>query len=496
MRYLQVIWLILAGTTIYPSVPPSSDSDPQHLLRKDEQTALIAKDLQHFIPGYLEEQGIPGCAIALIQNHQVAWTEGFGVTNTIRKTPVNRETLFEVASNSKIVSSYIALRLVAPGKLSLDTPLNGYLAEPWFPGSVYGDSITLRHVLSHSSGLGHNERGRELLFKPGSGYYYSNQGFSFLQEVIEKVTHGSLEQVALEQVFRPLEMESTSYVNRKELRRNMANGHIDGGYLMKISALLWLVPVLLVVLPGIVLLRILRKRWIPKKREAGMGIILVISTWLLALFLLFGLVGWLKYGWLLLFFNTGLAASVLVLIVLGRMAVDRSKVIPSRKKRWVKGIWVMAVAGLLCLGAASMERIPVPKWSRIRPMAEASLRTNVHDMASFLLELVEPAYLSEDLASQLRESQIILHQDISWGLGMGILHTSQGDALWQWGQNADFQSLTIIYPEYGFGAVVFTNSDWNQPDVAIEIANRALGGDFESLKRAAHLEFNMHLQDD
>ena len=126
-------------------------------------------------------------------------------------------------------------------------------------------------------------------------------------------------------------------------------------------------------------------------------------------------------------------------------------------------------------------------------MAEASLRTNVHDMAALLLELADPVYLSGELSRQLKDSQISLHRDISWGLGTGILHAPQGDALWQWGQNVDFQSVTIIFPDPGFGVVVFTNSDWNQPDVAIEIANRALGGNLDPVKRAAHLEYNMHM---
>jgi len=63
-------------------------------------------------------------------------------------------------------------------------------------------------------------------------------------------------------------------------------------------------------------------------------------------------------------------------------------------------------------------------------------------------------------------------------------------ALWQWGQHIDFQSVMIIYPKYGFGVVVFTNSDLLNPDVAIEIAHRALGGKIEPIRSASHLEFN------
>jgi CubicO group peptidase (beta-lactamase class C family) len=462
----------------------------------DEPTELIVKDLQQFIPAYIRERGIPGCAVALIKDHEIVWQQGFGVTNSFTGKSLTEETVFEVASNSKIVTAYVALRLVTLGWLSLDDPLNNYLSDPWFPESVYRDSVTLRHVLSHSSGLGHNEKGKEIQFTPGSGFYYSNRGFSFLQEVIEEIMGASLETLAMQQAFIPLGMKASSYVNRKDFRKTSANGHVRGNYILKISAILWLVSSLLIGLPGIILLRIFRKRWIPEKREIRTGLILFLVTWLTSVFVLFGLVGWLKYAWLLVFFNMVLASSILMLSIPGSIATERLRIIPVRKKKLVKGLCAISVAIVLIFIYAGIKHIPVPRWSRINPMAEASFRTTVHDMATFLLELSEPEYLTEELSGQLHESQITLNQDLSWGLGAGILHGPQGNALWQWGQNVDFQSLTFIHLERGFGAVVFTNSDWSQPDVAIEIANRALGGDLESLRKAAHLEFNMHLEDE
>jgi hypothetical protein len=54
----------------------------------------------------------------------------------------------------------------------------------------------------------------------------------------------------------------------------------------------------------------------------------------------------------------------------------------------------------------------------------------------------------------------------------------------------DFQSVMIIYPDLGHGVVVLTNSDALNPDVAIEIAHRALGGHIDAILRASHLGFN------
>jgi CubicO group peptidase (beta-lactamase class C family) len=160
----------------------SSQAEPP--LRLSEPLEVIVADLESYIPEYMREWNIPGVGIALIRDGKVVWTEGFGVANTLTRQPVTPETLFEVASNSKVVTAYIALRLVDQGVLSLDEPLNSYLPEPWLPPSEYRDAITLRHVLSHSSGLGHGTLSRESLFAPGRGYSYSAVGFQYLQAVI------------------------------------------------------------------------------------------------------------------------------------------------------------------------------------------------------------------------------------------------------------------------------------------------------------------------
>jgi CubicO group peptidase (beta-lactamase class C family) len=196
MKSKILSWLtwftLVLGTTAYSQVAtlaatPSWQEVPLRLLEPFE---TIIADLESYIPGYMREEGIPGVAIALIRDGEIVWTEGFGAVNTITAKPVTAETLFEVASNSKVVSAYIALRLVDQGKLSLDKHLNDYLAEPWLPPSDYRDAITLRHVVSHSSGLG--QIGRKSLFAPGRDYYYSAGGLHYLQAVIEQVPERQL----------------------------------------------------------------------------------------------------------------------------------------------------------------------------------------------------------------------------------------------------------------------------------------------------------------
>jgi CubicO group peptidase (beta-lactamase class C family) len=199
-----------------PTTLPEKSSQKDSPLRLTESTEVIVSDLESFIPQYMREQGIPGVAVALIREGKVVWRNGFGVGNILTRQSVTSEMLFEVASNSKAVTAYIALRMVDEGSLSLDEPLNNYLPEPWLPPSEYIDTISLRHVLSHSSGLGHGTASRDNLFAPGRGYSYSAVGFQYLQAVIEHITGRSLEKVAREMVFSPLGMSSSSFINRPD----------------------------------------------------------------------------------------------------------------------------------------------------------------------------------------------------------------------------------------------------------------------------------------
>jgi len=212
--------LSTSGQAITDNIITQSQQEPP--LRMSEPLEEVVADLESFIPAYMHQEDIPGVSVALIRNGEVVWTEGFGVANALIKKPVTQETLFEVASNSKVVTAYIALRLVDQGKLSLDVPLNAYLTEPWLPPSEYRDIITLRHVLSHNSGLGHNSLSRDSLFAPGQGYSYSAIGFLYLQAVIEQITDQSPSRIRPSVTFLAARSLLLSAFLRKARKKIMA----------------------------------------------------------------------------------------------------------------------------------------------------------------------------------------------------------------------------------------------------------------------------------
>jgi len=494
MKSKILSWLtwftLVLGTATYSQVAtlaatPSWQEVP---LRLSEPVETIIADLENYIPGYMREAGIPGVAIALIRDGEIVWTEGFGVVNTITAKPVTPETLFEVASNSKVVSAYIALRLVDQGKLSLDRPLNDYLAEPWLPPSEYRDTITLRHVVSHSSGL--SKTGRKSLFAPGRGYYYSAGGLHYLQAVIEQVTGRPFEDIAQEMVFMPLGMSSSSFINHDGITSRTANGHIRAIIPFLLFVVPYMVSLVIVGFLGLLILRIRTGRWRPTRLMAVVVFAVGFVLSLLPAFILIGKIGWLEFAWLIALCGLILAVAFVLVLLAGRTIILRLSPDRPRQQIVVTIVWAVLIVVGFCIIASKITNLPVPKWTAVPANAAGSLRATAGDMATFLIELSNPQFLSAETARQLQTSQIRLSRVLWWGLGPGIQRSQQGDALWQWGQHIDFQSVMIIYPEHGFGVFVCTNNDLLNPDVALKIAHRALGGKFKPIYRAIHLEFN------
>ena len=97
----------------------------------------------------------PGVSVAVISDGRIAWARGFGVKEAGTNDSVTAETLFQAASVSKPVAATATMRLVAQGKLGLDTEVNRYLKSWRVPGNRFTETekVTLRRLLSHTAGL-------------------------------------------------------------------------------------------------------------------------------------------------------------------------------------------------------------------------------------------------------------------------------------------------------------------------------------------------------
>jgi len=174
----------------------------------------------------------PGCALGVSRNGAVVYEHGYGMANLETGTPIQPSSIFHVASVSKQFTALAVMLLARDGKLSVDDDIRKYITE--IPD--YGTPITIRHLLTHTSGLrdqweliglsrGRFEENRiteadvmdivvrqkALNFTPGNEYVYSNTGFTLLGVIVKRVTGISLRDFADERVFKPLGMTNTHF---------------------------------------------------------------------------------------------------------------------------------------------------------------------------------------------------------------------------------------------------------------------------------------------
>ena len=116
-----------------------------------------------------------GLSVALIRDAKCVWAKGFGVRNSETRVPVAVDTVFSSWSCAKPVSSYAALRLCELGVLDLDRPLCELVSDPFILDEPRIEMVTPRMVLSHTSGLSHNQPEKQFFHEPGEMFRYSNQ---------------------------------------------------------------------------------------------------------------------------------------------------------------------------------------------------------------------------------------------------------------------------------------------------------------------------------
>lgn len=174
---------------------------------------------------------VPGVAIAIIENSEVVWSKGFGITDYQSKNPVTDNTIFEAGSLSKPIFAYAVLKLADQGLIDLDKSLSSYLPVKYILDDQI-DQITARMVLSHTTGFPLwwlEEENLKIYFKPGEKFSYSSEGFVYLQNVVETIVEKPLNELMKKQVFEPLHMANSSYVWENRFENQIAFGHNQFG---------------------------------------------------------------------------------------------------------------------------------------------------------------------------------------------------------------------------------------------------------------------------
>jgi CubicO group peptidase (beta-lactamase class C family) len=182
----------------------------------------------------LTKPGSPGCALAAARDGKIIYEKGYGLANIEEGVSITPQTVFDIGSTSKQFTAASILLLEKQGKLSVHDDIRKYLPE--IPD--YGHTITILHLLNHTSGLrdyltlfalaGVNidnvtsdddalaiiARQRALNFEPGSEWLYSNSGFFILSVIVKRASGKTLREFAAENIFEPLQMKQTVFRNQ------------------------------------------------------------------------------------------------------------------------------------------------------------------------------------------------------------------------------------------------------------------------------------------
>ena len=156
-RIVLPVLVVLAGAIGSSVVPAAQDGTDAIIARiEGAQTPNRQGWDPYSLRELMDRFGVPGASIAVIKDYRIHWTKAFGTADQTTKAPVTQETMFQAASISKPVTAFAVMRLVDARKLSLDEDVNIYLKSWKVPDSefVRGRPVTLRALLSHSSGTG------------------------------------------------------------------------------------------------------------------------------------------------------------------------------------------------------------------------------------------------------------------------------------------------------------------------------------------------------
>lgn len=208
----------------------------------DNRERVIAECDKMFTKLYPENE--PGAAVLIMKDDSIIFEKGYGIADMEKMTPIDGNTFFCIASVSKQFSAVALMMLAEEGKLSLDDTV-----EKWFPEfeSPLMSKITLRHLLSHTSGIP-DSRDRtdrnfvltstdtqsyayiskltELNFEPGTAYEYMNPTFQLMYTIIERASGIQFDQFMREKIFTPAGMEEATYFEAEKFIPHMAHGYL------------------------------------------------------------------------------------------------------------------------------------------------------------------------------------------------------------------------------------------------------------------------------
>ncbi len=205
---------------------------------------LRAEAIDDYVEAQRQAQRIPGLSIAIVRDGRVVKARGYGLANVELDVPASAKTIYQSGSVGKQFAATAVMMLVEEGKLALDDRISKYLPDA--PASW--KDITLRHLLSHTSGIPEYTETVDLRkdytedelyrflaaptldFAPGEKWSYSNAGYVLVGILIRKATGRFYGDVLHDRIFAPLGMETARVISEADIVPSRSAGYrlVDG----------------------------------------------------------------------------------------------------------------------------------------------------------------------------------------------------------------------------------------------------------------------------
>ena len=240
---LALLFIAIFSLSIFTSDYASTKNAQKQIKQGDYD--YVKQYLSDYIEKEIEKHNVVGLSIALVDDQTIVWAQGFGYADKDAQIKASPETLYRVASISKLFTGTAVMQLAEQGKVDIDKPLQNYLPE-FSIKSRFPDAgpITPRNMMTHHSGLPADYFQGEVVTNPASpssvipllknsyvksppdfAWSYSNLAVSLLGQMVEAVSGGNFVTYMDEHIFAPLGMTNSSFVLKPHMQHLLSKGY-------------------------------------------------------------------------------------------------------------------------------------------------------------------------------------------------------------------------------------------------------------------------------
>ncbi|MFT0546002.1 serine hydrolase domain-containing protein [Allopusillimonas ginsengisoli] len=242
----RILQAALAGSVGVPLIGCNSSNGSGDSGEVDYTSTIT--DARAAILEAMSESDTSSISVALGDGNRIIWQETFGVIDRVSNSPATTDTLYNIGSVSKVFAATAIMILVDRGLVDLDAPVTAYIRDFQMLSPAY-KKITVRMLLSHSSGFPGSNYQNIFTFQPLSGYardtqtllagmhlkhepgelaVYCNDGFTMAERVVEEVAGKAYARFVTDEILVPLKMIRSRYPLEHYAAGSFAYPYLDG----------------------------------------------------------------------------------------------------------------------------------------------------------------------------------------------------------------------------------------------------------------------------